>query len=51
MNKSWEELNQEINESNVLSPDAVLIADEEPELKNPSNRPKKISTRLYTFPP
>ena len=34
VNESWNELNQEINEINVLNHDAVLVADGEPELKN-----------------
>ena len=34
VNESWDELNQEIDEMNVLNHDAVLVADAEPELKN-----------------
>jgi transposase-like protein len=34
VNKSWGKLNQEITELDVLSPDAVLVSDAEPELKN-----------------
>jgi len=34
VNKSWNDLSQEIEEVNVLSRDAVLVADAEPELKN-----------------
>jgi len=34
VNKSWDKLNKEINELNVLNDDAVLVADAEPELKN-----------------
>jgi len=34
VNKTWDELNKEINELNVLKPDAVLVSDAEPELKN-----------------
>jgi len=32
VNKTWDDLNEEINELNVLSPDAVLVSDGEPEL-------------------
>jgi hypothetical protein len=34
VNKNWDDLNEEINELNVLNPDAVLISDGEVELKN-----------------
>jgi len=34
VNKSWDKLNQEMNELNILSPDAVIVSDAEPELKN-----------------
>jgi len=34
VNKSWEKLNEEINELNILKSDATLISDGEVELKN-----------------
>ena len=33
VNKTWDDLNEEINELNILNPDAVLISDGEVELK------------------
>jgi hypothetical protein len=33
VNKSWSDLGEEIDELNVLAPDAVLVSDAEPELK------------------
>ena len=49
MSESWNDVNQEINELNILSNDAVLISDAGPELKNSlATDEKKISTRLYT---
>ena len=50
VNESWDDINQEINESNILSSDAVLISDAEPELKNSlANAEKKYQLDFIHF--